>query len=195
MIGRELIMTQDKTPQERLKEEQEHKDYVHHTKINAAAILDHVLGNIHTLHVKLHQYHWYVKGPQFYALHEKFEELYDENEKWFDTIAESLLASGHKPASTTKELEGYSLLSENPADKYLEADKMVGNLVEDYQNTREFVIRAIDLAGEEGDISLEDTVITYKESIDKTIWMLQAFLGKEALEDDPAFEDDVDWDE
>ena len=27
----------EKTPQERLKEEQEYKDHVHHTKINAAA--------------------------------------------------------------------------------------------------------------------------------------------------------------
>ena len=50
--------TQERTPQERLQEEQEHKEHVHHTKINAAAIADHLLGNMHTLHVKLHQYHW-----------------------------------------------------------------------------------------------------------------------------------------
>ena len=71
---------------------------------------------------------------------------------------------------------------------------MVENLVEDYRSTREFVIRAIDLAGEEGNVVLEDTVIAYKDHIDKTIWMLQAFLGKEALEDDDAFEDE-DWED
>lgn len=60
-------MSQEKTPQERLKEEQKHKDHVHHTKINTAAIVDYLLGNIRTLHVKLHQYHWYVKGPHFYT--------------------------------------------------------------------------------------------------------------------------------
>ncbi len=42
--------TQERTPQERLQEEQEHKEHVHHTKINAAAIADHLLGNMHTLH-------------------------------------------------------------------------------------------------------------------------------------------------
>ena len=26
----------------------------------------------------LHRYHWYVKGPLFFTLHAKFEELYDE---------------------------------------------------------------------------------------------------------------------
>lgn len=97
--------TQERTPQERLQEEQEHKEHVHHTKINAAAIADHLLGNMHTLHVKLHQYHWYVKGANFFTLHEKFEELYNENEKWFDKLAERLITSGHKPASTTVEFE------------------------------------------------------------------------------------------
>lgn len=189
------MMTQKQTPQERLKAEQAHKEHIHHTKINAAAILDHVLGNIHTLHVKLHQYHWYVKGPHFYTLHEKFEELYNANEEWFDTIAERLLASGHKPASTTKEFLEYSLLKEDPADKYLSGEEMVDKIIDDYRTTRDFVIRAIDLAGEENDMPLEDTLIGYKDHIDKTIWMLQAFLGKEALEDDPTYEDDEEWDE
>lgn len=189
-------MTLNQTPQDLLKEEQAHKEHIHHAEINAAAILDHVLGNIYTLHVKLHQYHWYVKGPNFFTLHEKFEELYDDNEKWFDAIAERLLASGHKPASTSQEFMEYSMLKEDPADKYLDAESMVKNIVDDYRNTRDFVIRAIDLAAKENDVVLEDTLIAYKEHIDQTIWMLQAFLGKEVLEDDPAFEDDdEEWDD
>lgn len=179
-----------KTPEELLKEEQAHKDHVHHTEINAAAILDHVLGNIHTLHVKLHQFHWYVKGPHFQTLHEKFEELYNANEDWFDQIAERLLASGHKPASTTEEFVEYSLLKENAADKYLSDNEMVEAVVEDFRSNRGLVERAIDLAAKEGDDPLEDLLIEYKDHIDTSIWMLQAFLGKEAFEDDAAFEDE-----
>jgi len=186
-------MSQEKTPEERLEDEQKHKDHVHHTEINSAAISDHILGNIHSLHVKLHQYHWYVKGSDFATLHEKFEELYHTNEDWFDTIAERLLASGHKPASTTKEFEEYSLISEDPADKYIPAEEMVENLVEDYRAARGLTFRAIRLAQEEEDFTLEDTLIAYKEHIDQTIWMLQAFLGKEALEDDDDFEEDDDF--
>jgi len=180
----------EKTPQERLKEEQDYKEYVHHTEINAAAITDHILGNIHTLHVKLHQYHWYVKGPHFYTLHETFEDLYDDNEEWFDRLAERLLASGFKPASTTKELEDYSMLSEDPADKYVSPEKMVANIVEDFRETRELTIRAIRLAQEEGDNPFEDELIAYKDHLDTNIWMLQAFLGKEALEDDDYHEEE-----
>jgi len=184
-------MANEKTPQERLQEEQEHKEHVHHTKINAAAIADHILGNIHTLHVKLHQYHWYVKGPHFFSLHNKIEELYNENEDWFDEIAERLLASGHKPASTTAEFEEYSMLSEDPANKYLNADKMVENIVDDFRSTRELAIRAIRLTQDEGDDAFEDTLITYKDHLDETIWMLQAFIGKEALEDDDTVDDNM----
>ena len=125
--------TQERTPQERLQEEQEHKEHVHHTKINAAAIADHLLGNMHTLHVKLHQYHWYVKGANFFTLHEKFEELYNENEKWFDKLAERLITSGHKPASTTVEFEKYSILSEDAVNKYFKAEDMVENIIEDFR--------------------------------------------------------------
>lgn len=93
-------MTTVNERQEKLAAEQAYKEHIHHTKINAAAVTDHVLANIHTFHVKLHQYHWYVKDTNFYSLHEVFEKLYNENETWFDKIAERLLASGFKPAST-----------------------------------------------------------------------------------------------
>lgn len=180
----------NKTPQERLAEEQKHKEHVHHTKINAAAILDHVLANMHTLHVKLHQYHWYVKGSNFYTLHEELENQYNENEKWFDKIAEALIKSGHKPASTTQEFLEYSLLKEDAADKYLSDEEMIENLIEDYRMTRGLAERAINLAAEEDDATLEDTVIEYKDYLKETIWMLQAFIGKDPYEDDDEFEDE-----
>lgn len=35
------------------------------------------LSNWFLLYSKLHRFHWYVKGPHFFTLHEKFEELYE----------------------------------------------------------------------------------------------------------------------
>lgn len=100
------------------------------------------------------------------------------------------MTSGHKPASTTAEFEKYTMLSEDPADKYLKAEEMIENVIEDFRSTREFTVRAIRLAQEEGDDALEDTLIAFKDHLDENIWMLQAFLGKEALEDDDAYEDE-----
>lgn len=82
------------------------------------------------------------------------------------------------------------MLSEDAAGKYLQSEEMVENIVENFRSTREFTIRAIHLAQEEEDFPLEDTLIGFKDHLDKSIWMLQAFLGKETLEDDPNFEED-----
>lgn len=185
-------MTTNKTPQERYEEEMKQEEHDHHHNPTPGAMTNHILANIHTLHVKLHQYHWYVKGPQFFALHEKFEELYDENEEWFDRLAEVLLSNGQKPISTTEQFLKYTLLKEDGADKYLSAERMVENLVDDYRTTRDLTTRTIAMANEAGEDVLEDALIGYKATIDKTIWMLQAFVGKEAHEDDPAFEDEED---
>lgn len=61
------------------------------------------LSNWFLLYSKLHRFHWYVKGPHFFTLHEKFEELYNQAAETADTIAERLLAIGGHPAATLSE--------------------------------------------------------------------------------------------
>ncbi|MFZ1254120.1 MAG: DNA starvation/stationary phase protection protein, partial [Trichococcus flocculiformis] len=58
--------------------------------------------------------------------------------------------------------------------------------------TRDVTMRAITMAQDEGDVVLEDTLISYKAYVDKTLWMMQAFIGKEAYEYDDAMEEDED---
>ena len=143
---------------------------------------NHIIANQGMLHIKLHQYHWYIKGPSFFSLHEKFEELYNDNEVYFDKIGERLVASGSKPFSTAEQFVQYSFTPESAADKYLPAEKMVENLVGDYRTTRDVTGKAIGLAQNEKDVVLEDLLIDYKAYLDKAIWMLQAYLGRNSLE-------------
>lgn len=46
--------------------------------MNLQTALNVQISNWSILYTKLHRYHWYVKGPLFFTLHEKFEELYNE---------------------------------------------------------------------------------------------------------------------
>ncbi|RCK12627.1 hypothetical protein DT075_11800 [Bacillus licheniformis] len=67
------------------------------------------LSNWFILYTKLHRFHWYVKGPQFFTLHEKFEELYNHASETADVIAERLLAIGWASVSrsfSTKSCHG-----------------------------------------------------------------------------------------
>ncbi|NRG01498.1 ferritin-like domain-containing protein, partial [Paenibacillus dendritiformis] len=36
-------------------------------------MLNQQVANLNLMYVKLHNYHWFVKGDMFFTLHEKFE--------------------------------------------------------------------------------------------------------------------------
>jgi len=142
----------------------------------ASSIVNHLVANQGVLYVKLHQYHWYVKGPNFFTLHAKFEELYNETSKYFDIFAERLIAKGEKPFSTLGEYLEHTSISEKVYDGKISAENMVHYLIEDYHTIESFILEGINLAGEENDTVTEDMLIGYKEHIDQTIWMLEAYL-------------------
>lgn len=130
------------------------------------------------LYIRLHQFHWYVKGPHFYTLHEKFEELYDETTANLDEVAERLLAIGGEPYSTLSEYIEHSAIEEEVADKKLSADDMVQAVIDDFETIRQSLQEGIELTDEHGDYPSNDLLIVIKESIDKHLWMLRAYLGK-----------------
>lgn len=146
---------------------------------NVASNVNQLVANQGVLYVKLHQYHWYVQGPDFYTLHEKFEELYDETTESFDLFAERLLAIGEKPYSTLGEFLEHASIKEKPYDKKMSAEDMVRDTMADYQTMKELAQRGAELAGESGDAVTEDMLIEYIEGIDLTLWMFHAFLDED----------------
>ncbi|MCR6594616.1 Dps family protein [Campylobacter insulaenigrae] len=50
----------------------------------------------HSLWIKFHNYHWNVKGLQFFSVHEYTEKAYEEMAQLFDECAERVLQLGEK---------------------------------------------------------------------------------------------------
>ena len=50
----------------------------------------------HSLWIKFHNYHWNVKGLQFFSIHEYTEKAYEELAELFDACAERALQLGEK---------------------------------------------------------------------------------------------------
>lgn len=132
------------------------------------------------LYIRLHQFHWYVKGNGFFVLHEKFEELYDEVTESLDEVAERLLSIGGQPYSTLSEFIEHSVIEEKAADKNLSQEEMVAALIEDLNKVRDFLVEGIELTDEHADYPSNDLLIETKAAIDKHLWMLEAYLGNEA---------------
>ncbi|MCZ8536373.1 MULTISPECIES: Dps family protein [Paenisporosarcina] len=127
------------------------------------------------MYTKLHNFHWYVKGPQFFTLHAKFEELYNEATLHMDEIAERLLTLGGQPVATLKEHLELSDVTEATGK---ESDKqMVETVVKDFDKIMKSLKKGMDEAAKDEDDMTEDLLNAVYQSIEKHQWMLNAFLG------------------
>lgn len=129
------------------------------------------------MYAKLHNYHWYVKGNQFFTLHTKFEELYDEATLHMDEIAERILTLGGKPVATLKEHLEQSVVKEATSKE--NSDEMVKAVVDDFGEIMKSLKKGMDLAAKDGDDMTVDLLNATYQSIEKHQWMLNAFLGEE----------------
>ena len=65
-------------------------------------LLNKLLADLVVEYHKLQHFHWYVKGADFFQVHAKLEEYYDEINEAVDEVAELMLQCKLKPASTMK---------------------------------------------------------------------------------------------
>ncbi|MBO1199150.1 DNA starvation/stationary phase protection protein [Staphylococcus simiae] len=137
--------------------------------------LNQQVANWTVAYTKLHNFHWYVKGPNFFSLHVKFEELYNEASQYVDDLAERILAVGGNPVGTLTESLEQSIVKE--AGKGYTAEQMVEELSKDFSNISKQLETAIETAGNAGDDVSEDMFIGMQTSVDKHNWMLQSYLG------------------
>ncbi|WP_273128502.1 Dps family protein [Bacillus weihaiensis] len=134
------------------------------------------VANWTVLYVKLHNYHWFVKGENFFTLHEKFEEFYNEAGVHIDELAERLLALEGKPVATMREC--LELTSIKEADGNESAEQMVKSIYDDYSLLVDELKEGMDLAAEVGDETTGDMLLAIHQGLEKHNWMLKSFLGK-----------------
>ena len=121
---------------------------------NVINVLNKQVANWTVAFTKLHNFHWYVKGPNFFSLHTKFEELYDEASQYVDDLAERILAVGGNPVGTLKESLEMSIIDE--AGKGYTAEQMVSELSKDFTNVSKQLEEAIEVASDAEDDVTED---------------------------------------
>lgn len=144
--------------------------------ITTQSQLNLLVANWSVLYTKLHRFHWYVKGPSFFTLHAKFEELYNEAALVVDQLAERLLAIGGEPIATMKEYIETASIQETANET--KASEMVATLVADYTTINSSLKVLAEVAESANDTITNDLAVGLIEKIDTTIWMLNAYLGE-----------------
>lgn len=137
--------------------------------------LNQLLADYQVFYHKLRNYHWNVRGPMFFDLHAKFEELYLDAAEHVDELAERVQALDGKPISTMRGALDAARLKEDGGSPG--AQEMVGNIVADIgalNTALRTTSRAAEKAGDSATFNLLEGIADAQE---KTAWMLRAYLG------------------
>ncbi|TYR81690.1 DNA starvation/stationary phase protection protein [Priestia megaterium] len=142
--------------------------------MNLAHVLNQHIADFNVLYTKLHRFHWYVKGPQFFTLHEKFEELYNETAGFVDEYAERLLTIGGQPIASMKQFLEMATISEEGNEQT--GEEMLETLIQDYSLLVSQLKVGIEIAEDQNDHVTADLFIGTIGQLEKHIWMFKAAL-------------------
>ena len=138
-------------------------------------LLDGRLADAIDLGTQAKQAHWNVKGPNFIALHELFDEVAEHIEDHVDTLAERITALGGVAHGTVAAVARATTLEpypENIADG-LHHVQALSTAVADFGAK---VRKAIDDSARAGDADTSDLFTGISREVDKDLWFLEAHL-------------------
>ncbi|ARE81365.1 Dps family protein [Campylobacter helveticus] len=131
----------------------------------------------HSLWIKFHNYHWNVKGLQFFSIHEYTEKAYEELAELFDGCAERALQLGEKAIVCPKVLLENAKAPKAEKDHF-NSSEVLELVKKDYEYLLSEFKKLNELAEKAGDTT---TAAFAQENIakyEKNIWMLEASLAK-----------------
>ncbi len=138
-----------------------------------AETLNILLANYQVHYQKLRNYHWNVKGSDFFDLHVELEAQYQEAQLNIDVIAERIRVFYQRPLSTFKEFLAQSTIEEDTSVPA--SDHMVRNVLADYVMLLDLAVETVDTAVELHDMGTEEMVKGFIKQLEKHHWMLSAF--------------------
>ena len=140
-----------------------------------ANMLNDLLANYQMFYQNLRGFHWNIKGKEFFELHLKFEELYDDAVIKVDEIAERILTLESVPLHT---FEDYLATAEIQSFKKDQVGSEVVKIVIDNFSTLIMKERTIlAKAGEADDEGTASQMSDYITETEKTLWMLNSYMG------------------
>lgn len=138
-----------------------------------------IQADAHHLWIKFHNYHWNVKGLQFFSIHEYTEKAYEEMAELFDSCAERILQLGGKAIVCRKTLMQSSKSPKVDKDSF-SAVEVLELLKKDYEYLLAEFKKLNEAAEKESDTT---TAAFAQENIakyEKILWMLDSSLQNTA---------------
>lgn len=130
------------------------------------------LSDLAVFYRKLQNYHWNIKGTDFFVIHEKLEEYYNQVNEQIDEIGESILIHGGQPLGNLKDYLEKTCIAE-ARDEKISIHEVLNNLSQDLEILLGKVVKIKEMAEEGKQYDISSMMDEYIEDYGKKIWMLK----------------------
>ena len=100
--------------------------------------LNQYLSDLSVFYRKLQNYHWNVKGSDFFVVHEKLEEYYNKINDQIDEVAEHILTLNAQPLGTMKDYLETTTIAEAKNERICSTE-IYKNIIKDFETLLERV--------------------------------------------------------
>ena len=130
------------------------------------------LSDLAVFYRKLQNYHWNIKGNDFFVIHAKLEEYYEAVNEQIDEIGESILILGGQPIGTLKEYLEKTCIKE-AENKKVDITEVLNSVLKDFETLLSKVVKIKEEADKQSQYFVSSTMDNYIEDYGKKIWMLK----------------------
>jgi len=139
--------------------------------------LNELLADLNIFYRKLQNFHWNIQGKEFFVLHAKLEEYYDDLNLQIDEIAEHILMLGKQPLGTMKEYLEIGKIEEATSIK-VDEKIVMEKILKDYETLLQKVICIKKEADNNHIYGTSALMDSYILNYSKIIWMLKQTMAK-----------------
>ena len=133
------------------------------------------LSNLNVFYRKLQNYHWNIKWKDFFVIHSKLEEYYNEVNTEIDEVAEHILTLGGEPLGTLKDYINVSKIVE-AENKKVDCTIVFNEVIKDFSTLLQDVVEIKKLADESEEYKTSALMDGFIESYSKKLWMLKQMM-------------------
>ena len=135
------------------------------------------LSNLNVFYRKLQNYHWNIKGEDFFNTHTKLEEMYDDINEQIDEIAEHILIIDGEPLGTMQDYLEITQIKEAKNEK-INSRSIFENILKDYCILSENATKIKEDADNEKKYATSALMDEYLQDYGKKVWMIRQWLMK-----------------
>ncbi|NGP77519.1 DNA starvation/stationary phase protection protein [Balneolaceae bacterium YR4-1] len=139
--------------------------------------LNTLLANYSVFYQNTRGYHWNIKGVNFFELHVKFEELYNDLQVKIDEVAERILTLGYSPDHRYSDYIKESKIKES---KHVsDGITAVGEILDAFKSLITIQRDILELSDEAQDEGTNALMSDYIREQEKLVWMYSAYVNKQ----------------